>query len=600
MPATLRRSAPFLLPENGQGQASYLIDTLAVVPEAHAESPLLSRVADSLDLSSAAAEFPSEVAIEIVSDQYEACMDFMYSHPVWERFRSGTGQRAVLAYLMESRHYLHAAASRMAPGPGIARNVECARVLAEHVVEEADHAIFFENGLAELGCDRATIRASRPSPVTLEWIHLMRAMAYEDPLVAGVCSGLMESTAADKPVILGWHEMVVANGLLPQNSVDAIFEHIRLDMELGHGGNWREVIEALSPIPCRRLHAALNGACSVAEMLHRWFGALESSLSAEAAALAMEIQATAPGPPLDVIDPAFSGVPVWPAEVFNQVTYGASEPVGARLAIALAYHYDDRLTDDAHGPYAEAVRSIQRPAGLQEADDSELSAIARSWLRAVEGHRLWEELCEEPTVGLVYGWLLENCHYLASAVGHVSSAVAACPDSEIRALLVKHLKDEAEHSEILRAGLAATYPSLRSEASRPLPTTTAFLGCLRDLAASDWKAYCLALGFLQFTLSPGDTRHAGFYQAVLAKCPEARPLVDAMKHHDVVDIAGDHETDISGILGLLEQRHAVDQTNIARAAVIPQLAWSFLDGIRTHYVHGLVAVMQRVGWAPSS
>jgi pyrroloquinoline quinone (PQQ) biosynthesis protein C len=594
MPETLRRSAPFLVTtEDLPNPAGLRLDNLVVVPDTRLEQRLVERVAESLDLAAVAEHLPAEVAIEIVGEQYEACMDFMYSHPVWERFRAGECERAMLAYLLESRHYLHAAASRMAPGPSGAHRVGAARALAEHVVEEADHAVFFENGLSELGCDPSVMAGCRPSPVTLEWIYVMRALAARDPLVAGVCSGLMESTAADKDVIRGWHKMIVDNGLLTQRATDAIFEHIKLDMELGHGGNWQEVIEVEAPVCTTRLHEALNGACTVAEMLFRWFGVLDSGLSGDAVWIAPSIQVGPRPSPLDAVDPAFNGLPVWPAEILHQVTYGADAPAGARAALALAYHFDARVTQGSDA-LLEAANSIPRVDGRN--DEASLETITKAWLSTIEGHRLWQQL-ERGSFPLIYGWLLENHHYLSAAVRHVAAAIAACPDPLIREVLVKHLDDEAHHADILRKGLDACVPDVRPADSRPLPTTAAFLGCLRDIAAADWKAYCLAIAFLQFTLSPGDPRHDGFYESALASCPEAKPLIEAIRGHDRVDIGGCHEEDIRRLLKLLDDRHEVDPTSIARASVIPQLAWSFLDGIRTHFVHGEVAIAQRLGWA---
>jgi pyrroloquinoline quinone (PQQ) biosynthesis protein C len=598
MAQQLRRSAPFLMPAQNGDQAAVLVDTVAVSPARSSGHPLLRRVAESLDLGRVADGFGSELAIEIVGDQYAACMDYMYSHPVWAGFRRGDNRRAVAAYLLESRQYLHAAASRMAPGPARSRSATTARVLAEHVVEEADHAVFFENGLAELGCNRATIQACRPAPCTFEWVHLMRSFAGKGALTAGVCSGLMESTAADKQAVTGWHSMVVENGLLPQAAVTAIYEHIKLDMELGHGGNWREVIESEAPIPARELHAALNAVCTVSEMLYRWFGSLESGLSSEAIELAKVVTARPPDPPLGSIDATFNALPVWPAEVLHQAFYGAEEPEGARSVVALAYHYDDRVAEIDPGldDFQRAAASMPRERSA-DGEPASLEGTARSWMPAIEGHRLWSELTESPSVPLVFGWILENYHYLSAAVGHVSAAIAACPDPQVREVLVRHLEDEANHGEILRRGLESSQPDVDADASRPLPTTVAFLGCLHDLATSDWKAYCVALGFLQFSLSPGDSRHQGFYGALVGRCPEARALADAMRSHDSIDISDDHEASVRRLLELVESRHAVDRVSIGRASLVPQLAWSFLDGIRTHYCNGHLAVAQRLGWA---
>jgi hypothetical protein len=225
-------------------------------------------------------------------------------------------------------------------------------------------------------------------------------------------------------------------------------------------------------------------------------------------------------------------------------------------------------------------------------------------MTTIDGHRLWSELLERPTVALAFGWQLENLHYIAAIWQHNGAAVAACPDPVIRERLVHHLIEEFNHAKLFRRGLATTaqerYPSLRLDDARPLPTTVAFTGALRGLAQRDWKAYVLAMSYLQLSLQVGSgglhDRHEGFYATLLEKLPEARPLVDGMRRHDAEDSGLGHADDIQEMLTLLAERHPVGHESIAGAALIAQLTWSFLDGIRSHYSVGDAAVVARMGW----
>src|SRR5262249_41387627 len=148
------------------------------------------------------------------------------------------------------------------------------RLQAHHVVEEADHEVYFENGLAALGISRALIRQARPSPVTVEWIHLMRTVAAYGPLAAALCSGLLEYTARDQQAVAGWHDLLRERGLLPADAVDAIFEHVQTDLGLGHGSNWRNAIRAARVVPAAELADWLNAVTLVAEMIVRWLDTL--------------------------------------------------------------------------------------------------------------------------------------------------------------------------------------------------------------------------------------------------------------------------------------------------------------------------------------
>lgn len=236
---TLNRSVPFLLHAGfSDGQPRIMLDRALLKTSDKLDPHFVAKVVESLNLSSIAETLPESVCAQLIEEQYQVCLDHIYSHPVWAAFRAGERRDAVLAYLLETRHYLHAAASRMAPGVASGwRDGPLLRLLASHVVEEADHAKFYEESLSAIGCAPELIGALRPSPITLEWICLMRSLAARDPLIAGVCSGLMESSAADHANVEGWHHMLVQNGLLSKPAVDAIYQHVNTDIELGHGQN---------------------------------------------------------------------------------------------------------------------------------------------------------------------------------------------------------------------------------------------------------------------------------------------------------------------------------------------------------------------------
>jgi hypothetical protein len=298
----------------------------------------------------------------------------------------------------------------------------------------------------------------------------------------------------------------------------------------------------------------------------------------------------------------FNGLPVWPAEILHSVAHGHSLPPGAREVISLAYHFDDRVAGDAgiHAEVVEAAADMHTRLSASEVDLSSLATLEaglRNWLRTIDGHRLWADMVEQPTFALVGGWLLENYFYLSAAARHVSAAIAACPDPVIRRELLHHLEDEAEHGRLLKAGLGAAHSPVVVELCRPLPTTIAFIGYLRELASLDWKAYCLAIGYLQYSYAVSATRHADFYQAVGTKSPDTRPLLDAMRRHDSIDQNLGHEGEVTRLISLVRERHPLNQVTLARAAVLPQLAWSFLDGIRSHYTQGPSSLAQRIGWS---
>src|SRR5205807_1124646 len=114
----------------------------------------------------------------LLADQFAAASEYVYGHPFWESIRRGS-KSALYAYLLETRHYLAAAGSRMAASiaPGIGLN-PLMLLLSQHLLEEWDHAKFYSAALEVLGCAPALTSAVRPIPATLEWVHATRAIAF--------------------------------------------------------------------------------------------------------------------------------------------------------------------------------------------------------------------------------------------------------------------------------------------------------------------------------------------------------------------------------------------------------------------------------------
>jgi pyrroloquinoline quinone (PQQ) biosynthesis protein C len=610
--AVLRRTVPFVA-RNAAGDDCLLVDRVEL-PLGSVTSPEVAEaLSRPLSLGAADRCVPAAEAERLVEAQYEACLEFVYSHPAWEHIRSGSGTAALSAYLLESRHYLAAAPFRMASGiTDSLRPSELVRLQAHHVVEEADHDQYFENGLAALGCDRDLVRGARPSPVTTEWIHLMRTVAAYSPLAAAICSGLLEYTAGDTASVSGWHEMLVERGLLPAEAVRAVYEHVEIDLGLGHGANWRDALTAAGVVPAEDLADWLNAVTLVAEMIVRWLDSFEPGLSHEVVAALPGLRVT-PGATQRYLAGEVDGLPVWPAEVYDSYAHGPRDDrPGVRRSLALAYAFAgraaDRVPPDEVGPTpatAAADLTGQLARGWTGAAGAgDLRQLVEGWMTAIDGHALWAELRDRPTYPLVYGWMAENHHYVAGIWQHAGAAVGACPDPVIRAELVRHLIEEFNHGRMFRRGIdrgrADSHVGPAVAASRPLPTTVGFVGTLRTIAQRDWKAYLLGLAFLQLSLSVDDKRvadrHEEFYLQMFRQLPESRALVAAMRLHDAEDTGLGHGEDTLELLRLLADRHELGAESVSIAALIPQLAWSFLDGVLQHYRRGDAAVLQRLGW----
>lgn len=595
----LRRTVPFLDWGSPGQAASFRLDRIRLLPGQAPGVDLAGRIEETLCLGTIGEVFTAEEAILLVEEQYDASLEHIYAHGLWGDFRDGSNRPALLSYLLETRHYLHAALWRMAPGPaGATAERPIHELLVRHLLEEADHARYFERALAELGVPPEIVRRLRPLPATYEWVHLMRSLGATDPLTAALCSGLMERSARERDAVAGWHAMLAEAGLLPQKAVDAIYDHVREDIDLGHGGNWQAAIVLEAPIVAHRLAGSLNAVCMVTEMIYRWLSAVRFGLSGVAVEALIEAPGAACGSDAaDGLDPFFDGLPCWPAGIYDSVSRN-SLPAGASRAVALSYMAGPIMANPGSEVEAWALRlTRQLSVNTADAQDEEgIRAAVGEWMRSVDGHRLWSDMAEDAGTVLTQGWLVENYFYLRSSSVHTARALASCDCVGVRGLLNKHLEEESDHEVLLARALVTSELLPDLERCRPLPTTAAFTHWLADLASKDWPAYCVAIYFLQATLVHGSVRHADFYDAVTARNPHAAAFVDAMRRHDQIDGALDHGAEMERLLRGLLASGQLSATSLRRAALVGQMVWSFLDGIWEHYRCGPAALRQRVGW----
>ena len=598
----LKRTVPFIIGDSYLDSPKLIFDNVEIEWESNKNESVFELMAANLNLDQYSDSFPAEIAIDLVKDQYDACLDFIFSHSMWQSIREGKDKNSLLAYLLETRHYLLAASSRMSTGLASSWHFgPLSLILAEHLVEESDHAKFFENALESLGCNINLVRKCRPQPVTLEWIHLMRSISARDPLVSAVCSGLMEYSASEKDVVKNWHQLLKEKGLLPVETVDHFYEHVKLDIELGHGHCWIEALESCSPIPSARLAECLNSVIIVSEMLFRWFDSLRTSSSGRIVRLMGEL--THIRPPVRQLDTYFSVEPVASSELIDAAVHCEILDFNENVKdiMALSYHFDHIETNGYANntvvPQAIRVQKKLVAKQFRHSNQNQLHDSIQGWLIAIDGHRLWQDMRKNPSLALTYGWMIENRYYLSTAYHHTSSAIASCPYEDIRNWLVNHLNEEVSHCKILEKALKQTRHVIPFELHRPLPTTLSFTGSLKDMASHDWKAYCLALAYLQYSFQSDGKRHAKFYSQIAEQCPEARHLVAAMEDHDKLDSEMGHGDDISGLLDMLFASDLISRESVSRASLVGQLSWSFLEGIRKHYSLGMTAINQRIGWS---
>lgn len=455
-------------------------------------------------------------------------------------------------------------------------------------------------------------RAARPLPATLEWIHLSRFLASRGELFSAACSGFMEHSSKEAGAVRSWHDMLVDKELLSAEANAAIFGHFETDLAFDHAENWKLAVRLHGPVTPSLAAELLNAVTAVAEVIYRWLSALRDGLASsiihgmqllgEAGAQTANFSSSSP-----YHVEAFNGLPVWPSGMLKLMNYGdGSSASASSIVSAISYAFGKHAAPlaGAASPLAALLqKNIERlvpPMEIDLGSADSLEQVAASWLPAIDGHNLWERMVEAPSLELVTGYVLENFHYLASATRHITAAIAACTDADIRTQLLEHLKDELLHCDILRTRLVEISGIPNPDAMRPLPTTIAFVGFLQTIARQDWKAYVMVSAFLQKSLSECRTngRHHEFYQRVIANCGMPGELLETIWHHDDIDEGLGHDQRPSQRLDALVQGGGLTMDSLAHAALAPVLAWSFLDGIVSHYGAGVGTVNQRLGWTP--
>jgi hypothetical protein len=614
-PATIQnRSVPFIARSSRDRRDILLLDNFELVLEEVAgESKVQQKISDSLNLSFCGEVLRPDEFEMLIVEQYAAASEYVYGHSIWESVRNGA-RRPLLAYLFETRHYLAASASRMAPS--IKQDIglsPLALLLSQHLLEEWDHAKFFSEALRAIGCSPVLSSASRPLPATLEWIHATRSIAYKSDLGAALCSGFMEYSSKETQAVLSWHSMLVAHGLIPAAANNSILQHLETDISFDHSENWKRAIRLNGAVTASVAASALNDIVTIAEAIYRWLSALLDGCSASIVygieSLTEEAHSDERGARESEYDcHVFDGLPVWPSAVMEFVSVGNdSDAEAAKIITAVTYalgHASPLLTDAALASTALAstVRdNARRLAAVQCRDLASapcLETEVTGWLRCIDGHSLWDDMTQLSCEGLIVGYLLENFHYLASAARHIGAAIASCTNTSLRLQLIHHLEDELKHCDLLETKLAEMGEVQSPSLMRPLSTTVAFVGFLQNIARQDWKAYILVSAFLQKSLSEcrASQRHSRFYELVIGQNPRCGKLLTSIWEHDDLDKDLGHDDRPSKLLATLVAEEPVSQETLRHAAVAPALAWSFLDGIRSHYRHGRGALFQRVGW----
>jgi hypothetical protein len=163
LPTSLNRSVIFLgeYPTEG-GDPTLLLDRFEFpVVELERKARAFQKINESINLKYTGDLVYADELEVLLTEQFAAASEYVYGHSFWERVRLGS-RIALYAYLLETRHYLAAASSRMAPSirPDIGLS-PLSLLLSHHLLEEWDHEKFFSEALKVIGCNSVLVSTAR-------------------------------------------------------------------------------------------------------------------------------------------------------------------------------------------------------------------------------------------------------------------------------------------------------------------------------------------------------------------------------------------------------------------------------------------------------
>ncbi|MDP8927418.1 MAG: iron-containing redox enzyme family protein [Actinomycetota bacterium] len=187
-----------------------------------------------------AAALNAETVDEFVASYFEECRFWnreLFAQPFWEKLLGGEASReAVLGWGVEFYHYVEAANEHMAMSVASSRpRGRVTRLLAEHYVEEYDHARYFLKGLEESGLDAGAVIDAPPLPATRGLINFLTELAAADTIAYTGAFGIMQANKdAEKQDIQRFFDFLVDSYPYAAPMFEGFREHAILDLELEH------------------------------------------------------------------------------------------------------------------------------------------------------------------------------------------------------------------------------------------------------------------------------------------------------------------------------------------------------------------------------
>lgn len=202
-----------------------------------------------------------------------------YSHPIWDRLRSGTvTKNAMVAWVLHNYHLSRSAGVTAARCAAYCPRKDIRRLFLSSAIEEYAHCEqYYIVNDDRLGVNREQVVRAVHSKASLKFDQQMMRLAEEDWLAHVLVGYFQEATAAYYDQCCRFYEVIEANYGL-SGFFDGWKAHIRLDNEYGHAGEFARALDSDETVPLCQVERAFHNAAITVQSL---VAALDEIISAE-------------------------------------------------------------------------------------------------------------------------------------------------------------------------------------------------------------------------------------------------------------------------------------------------------------------------------
>jgi pyrroloquinoline quinone (PQQ) biosynthesis protein C len=189
------------------------------------------------------------------------------------RLMASPPRRLLLGWLVESQHFIAAAADYMSVAVSTAPSNRTRMLLSDYLSGEFWHGAWVRGGLLAAGLGEDTLERAAPLPGTLAVTNALRALASRDffSFAAALC--LHESAAVEgaEEAAASFWAAVCASGALPAAATDPFREHHLIDCAEAHGSIAEQLFLEKSLVTADEQRRIRRAVLAHAHTLAAWF-----------------------------------------------------------------------------------------------------------------------------------------------------------------------------------------------------------------------------------------------------------------------------------------------------------------------------------------